>query len=126
MPRKYDLGQRAAPKAEVRARIVNATLEIYRERGLAAASNLAVAKAADVAPGTVRNHFPEPGDLEKAVFEAMLEELKIPTQEIFDGVDGLRARVTRLAESLADFYERSEHYWRAYEREPELVQAWSG
>jgi len=126
MPRKYDLGQRAAPKAEVRARIVNATLEIYRERGLAAASNLAVAKAADVAPGTVRNHFPEPGDLEKAVFEAMLEELKIPTQAIFDGADGLRERVTRLAESLAAFYERSEPYWRAYEREPELVHAWSG
>src|SRR6187402_751072 len=106
MPRKYDLGQRAAPKAEVRARIVAAALEIYRDRGLAAASNLAIARAADVAPATVRNHFPEPGDLAKAVFEAMLDELDVPTTEIFDGADSLRERVTRLAESLAAFYER--------------------
>lgn len=126
MPRKYDLGQRAAPKAEVRARIVAAALAIYLDRGLAAASNLAIAKAADVAPATVRNHFPEPGDLAQAVFAAMLEELEIPTQEIFDGVEGLRDRVTRLAESLAAFYERSEPWWRAYEREPELIVAWGG
>ena len=63
MPRPYNLGQRAAPKAETRARIVAAALAIYRDRGLAGASNLAIARAADVAPATVRNHFPEPGDL---------------------------------------------------------------
>ena len=60
MPRPYNLGQRAAPKADTRSRIVDAALAIYLERGLAGASNLAIARAADVAPATVRNHFPEP------------------------------------------------------------------
>ena len=124
MPRSYNLGQRAAPKAEVRARIVAAALAIYRDRGLAAASNLAIARAADVAPATVRNHFPEPGDLARAVFDVVLEELEIPTSEIFEGADDLRSRITRLAEALADFYDRSAPWWRAYEREPELIQAW--
>jgi len=124
MPRSYNLGQRAAPKAEVRARIVAAALAIYRDRGLAAASNLAIARAADVAPATVRNHFPEPGDLARAVFDVVLEELAIPTSEIFEGADDLRSRITRLAEALADFYDRSAPWWRAYEREPELIQAW--
>ena len=49
-----------------------------------------------------------------------------PDSAIFDGVQGLRARVTRLAEELAAFYERSESWWRAYEREPELISAWGG
>ena len=124
MPRSYNLGQRAAPKAEVRARIVTAALAIYRDRGLAAASNLAIARAADVAPATVRNHFPETGDLARAVFDAVLAELEIPTSEIFEGADDLRSRITRLAEALADFYDRSAPWWRAYEREPELIQAW--
>ena len=70
MPRPYRLGRRAAPKAEVRERIIAAALVIYAERGLAGASNLSIAKAADVAPATVRNHFPEPGDLAQAVFAA--------------------------------------------------------
>ena len=126
MPRPYRLGRRAAPKAEVRERIVKAALAIYAERGLAGASNLSIAKAADVAPATVRNHFPEPGDLAKAVFAGMLEELRIPMLEIFDGLVTLRDRVERLAGELAAFYERSEPWWRAYEREPELISAWSG
>jgi AcrR family transcriptional regulator len=99
---------------------------IYLDRGLAGASNLAIAKAADVAPGTVRNQFPEPGDLARAVFEALLTELKIPTPAIFDGLDDLPSRVQRLAETLAAFYERSEPWWRAYEREPDLISAWGG
>ena len=126
MPRPYNLGRRAAPKAEVRDRIVAAALAIYAERGLAGASNLSIAKAADVAPATVRNHFPEPGDLAKAVFAALLVELRIPTPEIFEGLDSLRDRLDRLARELATFYERGEPWWRAYEREPELINAWSG
>jgi AcrR family transcriptional regulator len=126
MPRRYNLGSRATPKADTRARIVAAALAIYRDRGLAGASNLAVARAADVAPATVRNHFPEPGDLARAVFDGMLEELRIPTTAIFDGADDMSARVTRLAQELAAFYERSEPWWRAYEREPDLIRAWSG
>ncbi len=126
MPRSYNLGRRAAPKADTRARIVGAALEIYRDRGLAGASNLAIARAADVAPATVRNHFPEPGDLARAVFEGVLEELRIPTPAIFDGAAGVAERVTRLAEELSGFYERSEPWWRAYEREPDLIRAWSG
>jgi len=59
MPRSYNLGRRAGPKAETRDRIVAAAMAIYRDHGMAAASNLAVARAADVAPATVRNHFPE-------------------------------------------------------------------
>ena len=126
MPRPYNLGRRAVPKAENRSRIVAAALEIFRDRGLAAASNLAIARAADVAPATVRNHFPHQDDLARAVFEAMLVELRVPTAEIFTGLGSLPERLDRLARELASFYERSRPWWRAYQREPELIRAWGG
>jgi AcrR family transcriptional regulator len=126
MPRRYNLGRRAASKTENRSRIVAAALEIYRDRGLAGASNLAIARAADVAPATVRNHFPEADGLARAVFDAMLVELRTPTPAIFEGLGDLRDRVERLARELAKFYERSEPWWRAYEREPDLIRAWGG
>ncbi len=126
MPRPYNLGRRAAPKTETRSRIVASALEMYRDRGLAAASNLAIARAADVAPATVKNHFPQQDDLARAVFEAMLAELQLPTATIFDGLDTLRQRIERLTRELADFYERSRPWWRAYEREPDLIRAWGG
>lgn len=125
MPRHYDLGKRAGPKADTRARIVAAATAIYRDRGPAAASNLAIARAADVAPATVRNHFPDPTSLADAVFDEVLGQLRPPTPAIYAGIDGLGGRVRRLAEELADFYERSEAWWRAYERDPALTEAWS-
>lgn len=56
----------------------------------------------------------------------MLAELRAPTEAIFDHVDGLAERLERLARELAAFYERSAPWWRVYEREPELIQAWGG
>ena len=126
MPRHYSLGRRAGPKADTRARIVDAAVGIFRERGMAGASTLAVARVADVAPATVRNHFPGPRDLSDAVFEAVLGRLEPPTPAIFDGVDDLPARIRLLASTLATFYERSGTWWQAYQREPELIDAWAG
>ena len=57
----------------------------------------------------------------------MLVELRIPTPAIFDGARRLCGRGSSgSAEELAAFYERSEPWWRAYEREPELISAWGG
>jgi AcrR family transcriptional regulator len=126
MPRRYDLGRRAGPKADTRSRIVAAAAELVRDHGVAGASNLAIARVSDVAPATVRNHFPNPSDLWAAVFEAMLSDIQVPTPTILDGLEDLVQRVERLALELASFYERSERWWRVYEQEPELVSAWSG
>jgi AcrR family transcriptional regulator len=126
VPRAYNLGRRTVAKADTRDRIVAAALAIYRDHGLAGASHLAIARAADVAPATVRNHFPDPQDLPRAVFEALLVELEVPKPAIFEGARDLRSRITLLARELAAFYERSEPWWRAYEREPDLIRAWSG
>ncbi len=126
MPRPYNLGRRADAKADTRSRIVAAALAIYRDQGMAGASNLAIARAADVAPATVRNHFPGTQDLARAVFDELLVELSVPTPAIFDGLRSRRERLERLARELADFYERGQPWWQAYEREPELIDAWGG
>ncbi|HEV7809022.1 MAG TPA: hypothetical protein VGO64_00370, partial [Candidatus Limnocylindrales bacterium] len=52
--------------------------------------------------------------------------LEPPTPAIFDGLDNLPSRVRRLATALAEFYTRSDAWWRAYQREPELIEAWAG
>ncbi len=126
MPRRYTLGKREATKDETRARIVAAALRIYGERGVAAASNLAIARAADVAPATVRNHFSDPQDLANAAFDEVVAQLQPPTPAIFEDATGIGERVTRLASELAAFYDRSEPAWQLYRQEPDLIQAWSG
>jgi len=111
--------------ATTRARIVAATLDIYRDRGIDAATVPAVAKAADVAPATVRNHFPGPGDLAEAAAAAILAQLGMPDERIFDGVEEPLARVERLVREVVAFYERGTGWWQVRERDRARGNAWA-
>lgn len=126
MPRRYTLGRRADDQAATRARIVAAALDIYRDQGPRAATTPVIARAADVSPGTVRNHFPDRGDLDRAVADAILVVIGLPGPAIFDGLDSVIERVERLARELATFSVRSERWWQVRRSDPELIAAWAG
>lgn len=125
MTRTYRLGKRAEQQAETRARILEAAKRLYRERGMAGTSMLAVATAADVAPGTVRNHFPDTESLAVAVGEAVLDELGLPDDGIYRGTRSVGVRLERLAAELAYLSDRGEVWWAVMQREPELARVWS-
>ena len=61
-----------ARRAEVRARIVRAALDLIRHGGYREASVAAVASGAGVATGTVYRHFPSKADLFAEVFRVRL------------------------------------------------------
>jgi AcrR family transcriptional regulator len=119
------LGKRAETKAETRARIVEATLRLYREVGVAEATVPAIARAADVAPATVRNHFPAPSDLADATALALLAELRMPDVSIFAGATSLTERVDRLLVEIVAFFERGTDWWRVREADRVSGDAWS-
>ncbi len=125
MPRRYAMDKRDEAKAETRSRIVAATLELYRDVGVAGATVPAVARAADVAPATVRNHFPGPTDLAAAAAEAILDGLGMPDASIFDGADGTIERVDRLLVEIAAFFERSTGWWEVREADRSGIDAWA-
>ena len=64
MPRRpYTMERRIALEAEMRERIVRATVALHKEHGALRTSYAMIAKRAEVAPQTVYNHFPELGAL---------------------------------------------------------------
>ena len=126
MPRSYQLGKREELRAKNRARIVAAALEVLRAGGPGAFSTPAVARAADVAPGTVRNHFPDPQDLVAAVANAALVELRLPDAAIFEGTEDPIERVRILARAFTAFFRRSEGWWQVFSSEPMFAAASAG
>ena len=114
MPRRYTLGRRADDQAATRARIVAAAVELCRKGGVAAVTVNAIAAAADVAPGTVRNHFTPIGALHDALGDAILEEIGVPGPAVLDGVASTADRLRRLAAELDAFFRRSEGWWQVY------------
>ena len=125
MPRTYELGKRAVHKAETRRRIIAAALELYQEQGVSATTMLDIARRADVAPGTVANHFGSATALAVEVTAEILGELRMPTLAIFDGVVGLRARIDILVREMSAFFERSDPWYRASRREDAGVSFWA-
>ncbi len=126
MPRRYTLGRRAEDQAATRTRIVAAGLSIYRENGSREATIPRIAREADVSPGTVRNHFPDRADLDRAIADAILEEIRLPGVEIFAGLESAFERVECLARQLASFSVRSEAWWYVRQSDPDLMTAWAG
>ncbi len=124
MPRSYTLGKRAETQAETRARIVAATVRLYRDVGVDAATVPAVARAADVAPATVRNHFPGPTDLANAAAAAILSEVGMPDASILAGARDLPERVDRLLTEMAAFFERATGWWEVRVADERAGNTW--
>src|SRR5258706_12481037 len=125
VPRRYTLGKRGEVQAETRRRIVEATLRLYREVGIGGVTVPVVARAADVAPATVRNHFPGPTDLAEAAADAILAQLGMPDASIFDGARGPIERVERLLVEVAAFFERGTGWWEVRVADRSGGDAWA-
>ena len=124
MPRRYTLRKRQDQKAATRDRIVAAAAELFRVQGVTRTSMAQVAAAADVAPGTIRNHFATTDDLATAVANDVMARLRMPAPDIFDGVDGAPAKVAALARAMAAYYERSQPWYRMADLDDRPVDAW--
>ncbi len=106
MARKYDLAKRAASSAATRERILQATVALHAERGIAATSYRDVAERADVGIGSVYHHFPTIDDLVTACGGRLAETTAPPDPSVFAGLRSRRARVERLVSEVFAWYER--------------------
>ena len=116
--RKYTLGARSETAAETRQRVVQATYELHRTRGIAATSFRDIAERADVAIGTVYHHFPEYDDVIRACGAHTMVVSRPPTAAMFEGIRSPRERLRVLVRELFRFYDRIPEYERIHaERE---------
>ena len=118
------MGRRAAAVEETRRRIVDATLELHAEQGIAATRWDEIAARAGVGVGTVYRHFPSLDELVPACGRVSRELLALPNPPdapaVFAGVDEPRARVERLVSEVFAIYDRGADVVRAARREPDV------
>ena len=125
MPRPYRLGKRAGQMQATRARIVEAAIELYIEVGISGTTMRQVGIRADVAPGTLRSHFPTRRALDEAMVERVTAEIPLPDDSLFDGADSLEERVRRLIVATGRFLDRADRLYRMWLREPMLTSPWT-
>lgn len=125
MPRSYRLGERELQMQATRERIVEAAIALYTEQGISATTLRQVQVRADVAPGTLRNHFPDRDHLERALVERLTSEAPLPDPSLLDGAGSLRERLERLIGATGAFLDQANRLYRMWLREPMLTPAWT-
>jgi AcrR family transcriptional regulator len=111
--------RRASAAAETRRRIVDATLELHGEQGIAATSWDDIAARAGVGVGTVYRHFPSLDELIPACGEITRQRIAPPDPSLFAGLDRVE-RLERLVREAFAIYERAAPQLRAIRNEPEV------
>jgi AcrR family transcriptional regulator len=125
MPRHYQLGEREVQMRATRDRIVEAAIELFIEVGISQATMRQIGLRADVAPGTLRNHFPSRQALEEAMVERLTVEGPLPDASLFDGAETLVDRVGRLLRATGAFFDQAGRLYRMWLREPMLTTPWT-
>jgi len=125
VPRTYRLGQRTAQIEATRDRIIEAAIELYLEVGISATAMRQVGLRADVAPGTLRNHFPTRDALDRAMVERLTAEAPLPELTIYDGADSIEERLARLIRVTGRFFDQAARIYRMWLRERMLTAVWS-
>ncbi len=125
MPRSYRLGERAAQVQATRDRIIEAALELYTEVGISAATMREIGSRADVAPGTLRNHFARREDLDRAMVQRLTSEIPLPDLAIFDGARSIEERVQSVIRAGGIFMDQARRLYSMWLREPMLTGPWA-
>ncbi len=107
---------RDASDLTARARLRDAALELFAERGIERSSVRAIAGAAGVSPGLIRHHFGGKDGLRAAVDDAMVERLSagltragadLPAEDLAAGVNAAVAEIVGSTPHLAAYLRRS-------------------
>jgi AcrR family transcriptional regulator len=125
MPRAYRLGERAAQVEATRERILDAAIELYMSLGISAATMREIGIRADVAPGTLRNHFASRDELDRAMVERMASMVTLPDASIFHGARSIDERLARVIRAGGIFIEEARPLYRMWLREPMLTAPWA-
>jgi AcrR family transcriptional regulator len=110
--RAYRMKKRAEARDATRERIVQATMALHDEKGVAMTSFTDVAARAKVGAATVYRNFPDLDSLIAACGAHVWQEMRPPVPgeaaAVFEGITTRNARLRRLTETLDAFYRRGE------------------
>ncbi len=107
MPRTYRMDRRAVSVEATRLRVLEAAVDLHREKGPAATTWLDIARRADVAVGTVYRYFPGYDELIPACTTHGARLTRPPTAEVVSAGRSPEQRLARFVHELFAYYERA-------------------
>lgn len=93
--------------------------------GITATTLREVGSRADVAPGTLRNHFPTRDALDRAMVERLTSDVPLPDLSIFDGARSMEDRLEGVIRAGGIFLDQARRLYLMWLREPMLTGPWA-
>jgi AcrR family transcriptional regulator len=130
MVRHYKMRKRAEARDRTRERILQATMQLHDEQGVAPTTMADIAKRAKVGQATVSRHFATLSDLIQTCGMHVWVEMNPPVPEnassVFAGIETTRERLLKLIQELDAFYGRGAHRLRLAARDRDLLPELDG
>lgn len=127
MPREYRMRKRADAWQQTRERILQATMQLHDEQGVAPTTFSDIAKRAGLGQATLYRHFPTLGELVQACGGHVWQEMRPPTPDTaaaaFEGLTDMQGRLEKLVEEIDAFYRRGALRLGLAGRDRELIPA---
>jgi AcrR family transcriptional regulator len=125
MTREYKMRKRAEALERTRERILQATMQVHDEKGVAPATFSDIAKRAGLGQATISRHFATIGDLVQACGMHVWVEMQPPTPDaapaVFAGIETTHERLEKLVAEVDAFYRRGALRLGLASRDRELV-----
>ena len=125
MPREYKMRKRADDSQKTRERILQATMQLHDEKGVAPTTFSDIAKRAGLGQATLYRHFPTLGELVQACGGHVWAEMRPPVPQeapvAFEGLTGKGDRLAKLVEEIDAFHRRGALRLALASRDRELI-----
>lgn len=119
MTRTYTKSKRAEREAETRQRIVEATLGLHRDVGVARTTISMIAERAGVQRHTVYAHFPDESTLLMACSGLHMERDPLPSPEAWQATNDPEQRLRQALTALYTWFAQNETITAAFHRDAE-------
>ena len=106
------IGRRERRRLEVRARVLEAAVELFEERGYDATTVANICERADIAYGTFFNHFPEKRDVLRMLADRAVETVEENLETLAKQDGSIEEHLVQLFEGAAQEYETSDRLHR--------------
>jgi AcrR family transcriptional regulator len=130
MPRDYKMRKRAEARDQTRERILQATMQLHDEQGVAPTTMADIAKRAGVGQATVSRHFPSLSNLVQACGMHVWVEMQPPVPDaapaVFAGIETTDGRLAKLVDELDAFYGRGALRLKLASRDRDLLPELNG
>lgn len=110
------MNRRERKKEETRIKIIDCSIQLFKDKGFANTSMEEIAEKSDVAKGTLYNYFPDKESILASHFQLVIEDYKEEIKINIASIKGIKNKLLNLIEFISEIFNTNSELTAIYFR----------